>query len=68
MESESFFCLFSSAIWPIHMRNLTELRKTLKAHDMLEHERKLAENVLEQIKDAGELGVKADLLAVVSDS
>lgn len=50
------------------MRNITELRKTLKAHHLLDHERKLAENVLEQIKDGGEVGVKATVLAIVSST
>lgn len=50
------------------MRNITELRKALRAHKLLDHERILAENVLEQIKDGGEVGVKATLLAIVSSS
>uniref|UniRef100_A0A336L0X8 CSON002604 protein n=1 Tax=Culicoides sonorensis TaxID=179676 RepID=A0A336L0X8_CULSO len=55
----------SSSIWPIHMRNIIELRITLKAHNLLDYERKLAENVLDQIKDSGEMGIQSPQLAII---
>lgn len=48
------------------MRNVTELRKSLKASQLSEQERKVAENILEEIKHFGQMGAKAQEIQAVS--